>query len=904
MILRRTLLLAVTALTAVIPICAKKDDLTGPIEPEVRMQEEINQKGQKQPSFNGGSQPIDSPIETPVHKKIGGAHYHQYPVASYISTTTNSGLTADEDADSLSGYDAFKNLVVVAPLLYSNETQQDRIQKKLIDPDFNKKLYTLFSPLVSASRQVMFAADYIEDTLYVSLKSARKVTIEQWGMSSMDVSPLNLDEQHIVSYDNYTLGTPQEKRITQHLVKLTKDVAKQLATTYCTVQTEMQGMNYPASEPISRAAIFEAYLNEAKKAGFTGIDQATLSENFPTLQEITINLEQREPNVLELGKGGTTVHTKRYGPEGKQVFGPSGDGRWLAETDFKNLNEILENDPAWLLATDSLDAADKDAALSHIPILKTPLHVIDFSAEQQESVSLFRCRMFLMKDLLKHKACQLYIKQGEHWYSCCLQQKGEELHLTITDSRNKDRSNDKEITFIAKILNEELKRNTEPKKTAEQKRKEDTDLLNSLLEPKNKQAEEKSKSDETTTNYDAPYAHISLEDLPKLEDLFGDEVPNAVKLRLEQLKHPRSSEKPGTKLKNALLIYGPPGTGKSTFAQVLARSAGLEVAFANGADFRTAYQGSSRAKLEELVAHAEKVFARTGKRVAIIIDEIDGTSSKIGDRNSTDEDNRAIKALIGILDQYRLNPKFYFIGTTNYPDRLDPAILRRFERLEIPLPDTPLRKKIIKYYCKLNGIEIENEKADTEKVADETIAQLAKMSADFFDNLVIATEGLSGDAISEIINNAVAEHDYQFKPESGVPLNFRCGIDFSNRSIVQNIGALVASPFIMAGHYLHLYCHTEIERHIASQVSKQWKTKNQIDMLEAENDPLFKSEKLRARRESIFQRWGTAAGHMIAGGFLGGVGGTLCTIALGYLAMKYSGLGLSGTLSAARGAGA
>lgn len=177
--------------------------------------------------------------------------------------------------------------------------------------------------------------------------------------------------------------------------------------------------------------------------------------------------------------------------------------------------------------------------------------------------------------------------------------------------------------------------------------------------------------------------------------------------------------------------------------------------------------------------------------------------------------------------------------------------------------------------------------ADGAMSPDSTSLPRHQLSETFLEELIIATGGLSNDAIAEIINKAVQEADFGLQPELPIPLGFRCGIDFAQRPLLSNLGALATVPFVAVGHWLNLFSNTEIEKHIASHVVKQWKIKNDIDRLEAENDPIAKSEKLLARRESILRRGFRSAAQMMASGFFGGVGGTACTIALGWLAYKH-----------------
>lgn len=795
-------------------------------------------------------------ITKPIHIKMNTVQYNQYPVAQEL-----------ED-DRLSGYEAFKNLLIAAPSIDASPEILSILEKELLSGTYRTHLFknehAEWPRIVSTGRASTLAAEYIEDTLYQSIRSSRKITYE--SITSMDVSPLNLDEKHVISYDNYRLGTEKEKKITEKLVRLTKTVAAQLTLTL----TEKLASEID-SIVLSQQAIFKAFEQEAQKldadAKFPtiSIDTAILSEYFPSLTSITFSLK-RGINTLTLSANNKDIYSRSFGPESKrETF----NGAWLTESDFKNLAQHIQSD-----AATSFEKA----------ILSSPVHALDFSKDASAQVTQLKC-MFLINDLQLHTSCLVFIKKNDHWYSCCVQKKDNTFHMTVTDSRNEDRSTDAAIKQLARSLNDEQKRAAEPKKTADQKKKEETDLLASLLDPKPKQ--EAAKTEEET-NYDAPCAKIPLEELPSLKDLVGDKdgkLPNYIELLTHQLKAPARAQSAGTRAKNAFIFTGPPGTGKSTLVQVLARSCDLEVVYAGGGDFRTAYQGSSKVKLDALFEHAKKVRDRTGKRVAIMIDEIDGTSSKIEPRNSTEEDNRAIKSLITTLDQHRYDTDIFFFGTTNYPDKIDPAILRRFTTIEIPLPSYDIRKKVIQYYCKLNGLKIADANVD-EHSATPTTDIKAALSETFLEELTIATEGLSNDAIMEIINKAVQEADFGLQPELSIPLGFRTGIDIAHRPVLSSVGALAAAPFIALGHYTGLTTNTELEKHIAAQVTKQWKIKNDIDRVEAENDPIAKSEKLLARRESVLRRWGKSAGYMMTSGFLGGVGGTALTLVVGAIAHK------------------
>jgi SpoVK/Ycf46/Vps4 family AAA+-type ATPase len=80
------------------------------------------------------------------------------------------------------------------------------------------------------------------------------------------------------------------------------------------------------------------------------------------------------------------------------------------------------------------------------------------------------------------------------------------------------------------------------------------------------------------------------------------------------------------------------------------------------------------------------------------------------------------------------------LGTTNRPQDLDPAVIRRMPlRFHVPLPDASGRKAILR-------IQLHGRK--NQPLVDE----------DFdFDGLAAATSGLSGSDLKEVCRNAVLE---------------------------------------------------------------------------------------------------------------------------------------------------
>jgi replication factor C large subunit len=86
---------------------------------------------------------------------------------------------------------------------------------------------------------------------------------------------------------------------------------------------------------------------------------------------------------------------------------------------------------------------------------------------------------------------------------------------------------------------------------------------------------------------------------------------------------------------DALLLHGPPGSGKTSLVEVIANDLGMELFETNASDVRT------KQALKDTLEQAVKQRSFTGRQKLILIDEIDGMSSR--DRGGRSEINAVIK---------------------------------------------------------------------------------------------------------------------------------------------------------------------------------------------------------------------------------------------------------------------
>lgn len=141
-----------------------------------------------------------------------------------------------------------------------------------------------------------------------------------------------------------------------------------------------------------------------------------------------------------------------------------------------------------------------------------------------------------------------------------------------------------------------------------------------------------------------------------------------------------------SEMSRSLLIYGEPGTGKTVLAKAIAASAGVPL-----------IQGSfgawqANGHLGDMLAAMLTCFrdAKSRKPCVLFIDEIDscGSRADTGDRNQAYR-QQVINEFLRQIDLLHREEGILLIGATNFPGKIDPAILRpgRFDlHHEMPLP--------------------------------------------------------------------------------------------------------------------------------------------------------------------------------------------------------------------------
>lgn len=163
-----------------------------------------------------------------------------------------------------------------------------------------------------------------------------------------------------------------------------------------------------------------------------------------------------------------------------------------------------------------------------------------------------------------------------------------------------------------------------------------------------------------------------------------------------------------------ILLYGPPGTGKTYLAKACATECKATFFAVSSSDLMSKYLGES----EKLVRELFKT-AREHAPAIIFIDEVDALCGARSEGEN--ESSRRVKSefLVQIAGINEHTDRVLFLGATNLPWTLDPAVRRRFERrVYIPLPNYQGRLYFLKR--RLKGLDDALEENDLSHVAQST----------------------------------------------------------------------------------------------------------------------------------------------------------------------------------------
>lgn len=186
---------------------------------------------------------------------------------------------------------------------------------------------------------------------------------------------------------------------------------------------------------------------------------------------------------------------------------------------------------------------------------------------------------------------------------------------------------------------------------------------------------------------------VRFADIAGLED-----VKQEVFLKMiYPFQHPELARRYGIEAGGGLLLFGPPGTGKTMLARAIAAELDATMFVVSPAQLMSKWVGEAEQNVRKLFE-----AARAEPRSIIFMDEVEALVPRRRSSESTVM-QRVVPQILQELEGFeRDGPRaLLFLGATNEPWSLDPALLRpgRLDaKVYVPLPDAAARFRLLEIY--------------------------------------------------------------------------------------------------------------------------------------------------------------------------------------------------------------
>ena len=187
--------------------------------------------------------------------------------------------------------------------------------------------------------------------------------------------------------------------------------------------------------------------------------------------------------------------------------------------------------------------------------------------------------------------------------------------------------------------------------------------------------------------------NVRFSDIAGLED-----VKQEIYLKMiHPFQHPELAKHYRIDVGGGLLLFGPPGTGKTMIAKAVACELDATIFVMSPAQMLSKWVGEAEQNVRKLFAAAKEE-----EKSVIFIDEIEALVPRRRDSSSTVM-QRVVPQILQELEGFdrKSGQALMFLGATNEPWGLDPAVLRpgRFDaRVYVPLPDPEARFRLFEIY--------------------------------------------------------------------------------------------------------------------------------------------------------------------------------------------------------------
>jgi cell division protease FtsH len=151
----------------------------------------------------------------------------------------------------------------------------------------------------------------------------------------------------------------------------------------------------------------------------------------------------------------------------------------------------------------------------------------------------------------------------------------------------------------------------------------------------------------------------------------------------------------------------------------MARALGAAVTIVSGPELKSRWVGESEENIRQIFLHARK-----SAPAIIVFDELDSFAAARGTFTGSGVEHSMVNQLLTEMDGFRKDELVFVVGTTNFVESLDRALLRpgRFEfHLQIPYPDADDRRAILAVHDKKLALDM------SEKAVDYAVKRTADL---------------------------------------------------------------------------------------------------------------------------------------------------------------------------------
>ncbi len=223
---------------------------------------------------------------------------------------------------------------------------------------------------------------------------------------------------------------------------------------------------------------------------------------------------------------------------------------------------------------------------------------------------------------------------------------------------------------------------------------------------------------------------------PKVKKRLRAEILDLLSTK-DQATDPAEISRMEKLIPKGMIFWGPPGTGKTLFAKGMATALGAAITIVSGPELKSRWVGESEENLR-LIFHR----ARQSAPSIIVFDELDSFAAARGTYTGSGVEHSMVNQLLTEMDGFHADELVFVVGTTNFVESLDPALLRpgRFEfHLHIPYPDRDDRREILKIYDAAMNLNMDE---DTQEYA-------VKRTGGYVEGAVLGTR-FSGDHVNAL----------------------------------------------------------------------------------------------------------------------------------------------------------